>query len=148
MTFVTLECVRARVWLLPSLRSVGACVWPWAWLPERVVVVHIPCVLTYFSFAVASSTHHTLIDHGAPESCTVRAVLLDCSKSSRQCSLSYLLTYSARWMDAARWWNEQLARWMRLRRWIAQRARCRAGVALAAAALCNVPCFLTWRLRR
>ena len=41
MTFVTLECVRARVWLLPSLRSVGACVWPW--LPERVVVVHIPC---------------------------------------------------------------------------------------------------------
>ena len=27
MTFVTLECVeRARVWLLPSLRSVGACV--------------------------------------------------------------------------------------------------------------------------
>ena len=45
MTFVTLECVRARVWLLPSLRSVGACVWPW--LPERVVVVHIPCVLWY-----------------------------------------------------------------------------------------------------
>ena len=44
MTFVTLECMRARVWLLPSLRSVGACVWPW--LPERVVVVHIPCVLT------------------------------------------------------------------------------------------------------
>ena len=36
VTFVTLECVRARVWLLPSLRSVGACVWPW--LPERVVV--------------------------------------------------------------------------------------------------------------
>ena len=31
------------MWLLPSLRSVGACVWPW--LPERVVVVHIPCVL-------------------------------------------------------------------------------------------------------
>ena len=28
-----------------SLRSVGACVWPW--LPERVVVVHIPCVLSY-----------------------------------------------------------------------------------------------------
>ena len=24
---------------------VGACVWPW--LPERVVVVHIPCVLSY-----------------------------------------------------------------------------------------------------
>ena len=47
MTFVTLECVRARVWLLPSLRSVGACVWPW--LPERVVVVHIPCVLTAVS---------------------------------------------------------------------------------------------------
>ena len=46
MTFVTLECVRARVWLLPSLRSVGECVWPWL-LPERVVVVHIPCVLTY-----------------------------------------------------------------------------------------------------
>ena len=45
VTFVTLECVRARVWLLPSLRSVGACVWPW--LPERVVVVHIPCVLDY-----------------------------------------------------------------------------------------------------
>jgi hypothetical protein len=45
LTFVTLECVRARVWLLPSLRSVEACVWPW--LPERVVVVHIPCVLTY-----------------------------------------------------------------------------------------------------
>jgi hypothetical protein len=45
VTFVTLECVRARVWLLPSLRSVGACVWPW--LPERVVVLHIPCVLTY-----------------------------------------------------------------------------------------------------
>ena len=43
VTFVTLECVRARVWLLPSLRSVGACVWPW--LPERVVVVHI--VLNY-----------------------------------------------------------------------------------------------------
>jgi hypothetical protein len=40
---LTLECVRARVWLLPSLRSVGACVWPW--LPERVVVVHMPCVL-------------------------------------------------------------------------------------------------------
>jgi hypothetical protein len=39
VTFVTLECVRARVWLSPSLRSVGACVWPW--LPERVVVVHI-----------------------------------------------------------------------------------------------------------
>ena len=39
MTFVTLECVRARVWLSPSLRSVGACVWPW--LPERVVVVHM-----------------------------------------------------------------------------------------------------------
>jgi hypothetical protein len=32
-TFVTLECVRARVWLSPSLRSVAACVWPW--LPER-----------------------------------------------------------------------------------------------------------------
>ena len=46
MTFVTLECVRARVWLLPSLRSVAACVWPW--LPERVV--DVPCVtylLTY-----------------------------------------------------------------------------------------------------
>ena len=45
VTFVTLECVRGRVWLSPSLRSVGACVWPW--LPERVVVVRIPCVLTY-----------------------------------------------------------------------------------------------------
>ena len=53
MTFVTLECVRARVWLLPSLRSVGACVWPW--LPERVVVVHIPCVLTYVAADVLSS---------------------------------------------------------------------------------------------
>ena len=39
VTFVTLECVRARVWLSPSLRNVAACVWPW--LPERVVVVHI-----------------------------------------------------------------------------------------------------------
>ena len=33
------------VYLL-TLRSVGACVWPW--LPERVVVVHIPCVLTTY----------------------------------------------------------------------------------------------------
>ena len=54
MTFVTLDCVLARVWLLPSLRSVGACVWPW--LPERVVVVHIPCVLTYLDFTQPADT--------------------------------------------------------------------------------------------
>ena len=35
VTFVTLECVRARVWLLPSLRSVGACVWPWVFFETK-----------------------------------------------------------------------------------------------------------------
>ena len=46
LTFVTLdvECVRARVCVAFAISSEcrGACVWPW--LPERVVVVHIPCV--------------------------------------------------------------------------------------------------------
>ena len=38
---LSLECVRVRGWLSPSLRSVGACVW----LPERVVVsLYIPWV--------------------------------------------------------------------------------------------------------
>ena len=43
MTFVTLECVRARVWLLPSLRSVSVCV---ALVAGAGRVVHRPCVLT------------------------------------------------------------------------------------------------------
>jgi hypothetical protein len=76
VTFVTLECVRACVWLLPSLRSVGACVWECGpgCRSGSSLYIYVPCVLTYFSFAVASSTHHTSIDHGAPGSCTVRAV--------------------------------------------------------------------------
>ena len=76
MTFVTLECVRACVWLLPSLRSVGACVWECGpgCRSGSSLYIYVQCVLTYFSFAVASSTHHTSIDHGAPGSCTVRAV--------------------------------------------------------------------------
>ena len=56
MAYVTLECVRARVWLSPSLRSVGASVWPW--LPERVVFVHMidrvsPPAAVHFSIPFA-----------------------------------------------------------------------------------------------
>ena len=44
MTFVTLSRVCVRVCGFCHLFGVcvRACVWPW--LPERVVVVHIPCV--------------------------------------------------------------------------------------------------------
>ena len=46
--FLTTVFVLEILFLL--ILRVGACVWPW--LPERVVVVHIPCVLSTF--------HHTL----------------------------------------------------------------------------------------
>ena len=54
------------MWLLPSLRSVGACVWPW--LPERVVVVHIPCVLTYFlTYLLTYLLTYDVLEGLAPE---------------------------------------------------------------------------------
>ena len=57
VTFVTLECARVRVWLSPSLRSVGASLERvlGPWLPERVVVVHIPyCTFTPFHLPLAA----------------------------------------------------------------------------------------------
>ena len=47
MTFVTRVCACACVAFAISSECRSVCVAHWPWLPERVVVVHIPCVLTY-----------------------------------------------------------------------------------------------------
>ena len=92
-----------------TLRSVGACVWPW--LPERVVVVHIPCVLL---FAVSSECRKERVCGlvaGAGRRCTYTVCTTTPPRSTRESRKE-----AVHRIDAARVCNAPLIRYMYVQR--------------------------------